>query len=268
MAISDAPPRHGKDYIRALEYGLAVLRAFDGSPAEMTLTEVAARASLGRQATRRLLITLEELGYIRRREHLFRVSPRVFDLGYTSLAGASVVELSSLHLKKLVREVGEPASLAVLDQGDIRFLAHVPIDRILGVAIRMGTRLPAPLTAMGHVLLAELSHGRVVDCLARFRDEYAPTYEALNITQLPKALLAVRSRGWAAVTNEIEIGNHTIAVPIRTRGAAPVAALGITVHASRCDAVGLEKRLLLPLQSAAALVESDFLLIRQLQLSG
>ena len=52
----------GPDFVEALARGLDVLAALgDGS---MTLAEVAAAADLARPTARRLLLTLEELGYV------------------------------------------------------------------------------------------------------------------------------------------------------------------------------------------------------------
>ena len=55
------------DFVEALARGLDVLAAFDAGRPAMTLTEVAAAADLARPTARRLLLTLEELGYVRAR---------------------------------------------------------------------------------------------------------------------------------------------------------------------------------------------------------
>ena len=52
------------DHVRALERGLAVLRAFSPDHPSLTLAEVARRTGLTRATARRLLITLERLGYV------------------------------------------------------------------------------------------------------------------------------------------------------------------------------------------------------------
>lgn len=57
--------------MRSLERGLAVIRAFDASAPEMTLSEVARRAGLTRATARRFLHTLVDLGYVRTDGRLF-----------------------------------------------------------------------------------------------------------------------------------------------------------------------------------------------------
>src|SRR5579885_249580 len=56
----------GPDFIEALARGLDVIRAFEPNRPIMTLSEVAAATGLARPTARRMLLTLEKLGYVRR----------------------------------------------------------------------------------------------------------------------------------------------------------------------------------------------------------
>ncbi|MGZ8745320.1 MAG: helix-turn-helix domain-containing protein, partial [Nocardioides sp.] len=55
----------GPDFVEALARGLDVLACFDADHPSMSLSEVATAASLARPTARRLLLTLEELGFVR-----------------------------------------------------------------------------------------------------------------------------------------------------------------------------------------------------------
>ena len=55
----------GPDFIEALARGLDVIRSFEPNRPTMTLSEVAAASGLARPTARRMLLTLEELGYVR-----------------------------------------------------------------------------------------------------------------------------------------------------------------------------------------------------------
>src|SRR5215216_5853743 len=55
----------GPDFVESLARGLDVLACFDGDHRAMSLTEVATAAGLARPTARRLLLTLEELGFVR-----------------------------------------------------------------------------------------------------------------------------------------------------------------------------------------------------------
>src|SRR5215813_2820224 len=61
MARRDTSP----DFIEALARGLDVIRAFQPRQPAMSLAAVAAAAGLARPTARRILLTLEQLGYVR-----------------------------------------------------------------------------------------------------------------------------------------------------------------------------------------------------------
>ena len=71
----------GPDFVEALARGLDVLAGFGPQRPAMTLSEVAATTGLARPTARRLLLTLEELGYVRVRDGAFTLTPRVIGLG-------------------------------------------------------------------------------------------------------------------------------------------------------------------------------------------
>src|SRR5690606_6192710 len=140
-------------FVRSLERGLAVIRAFDAEHPELTLSEVARICDLTRATARRFLLTLVDLGYVRTDGRRFSLTPRVLELGYAYLSSVSLPEIAEPHLELLVAQVRESASLCVLDGEDIVYLCRVPTSRIMTVSINVGTRLPAFATSMGRVLL-------------------------------------------------------------------------------------------------------------------
>src|SRR5690606_36124028 len=142
------------DFVQSLARGLAVIRAFDADHAELTLSEVARRAELPRAAARRFLRTLAVLGYVRSDGKVFRLTPRVLELGFSYLSALSLPEIAQPHLERLSHELDESVSAAVLDGDDIVYVARVATRRIMSVGITIGTRFPARKTSMGRVLLA------------------------------------------------------------------------------------------------------------------
>jgi IclR family pca regulon transcriptional regulator len=244
-------------FVQSLERGLAVIRAFDAQRPELTLSEVARHCDLTRAAARRFLLTLADLGYVRTDGRLFRLTPRVLELGYAYLSSLSLPEVAAPHLERLVAEVHESSSMSVLDGDDIIYVARVPTARIMTVAINVGTRFPAYATSMGRVLLAALPAAELAEYLGRVTLSRLAPRTITSPDALRSELDRVRAQGWAIVDQELEAGLRSVAAPVRDRSGLTVAAINVSVHACRATLDGIRRKLVPPLRAAAAAIERD-----------
>src|SRR5919112_2062446 len=102
----------GPDFVESLARGLGVLACFDAQHRTMTLTEVASAARLARPTARRLLLTLEELGFVRSTEGTFELTPKVLTLGRSNIGALGFWETARPNPETLVRRTGESSSMA------------------------------------------------------------------------------------------------------------------------------------------------------------
>jgi IclR family pca regulon transcriptional regulator len=247
----------GRSFVQSLERGLAVMRALSVPAPGLTLSDVARATGLTRAAARRFLLTLEQLGYVRSADRRFSLTPRVLELGYSFLSGLTLPELAQPHLRELVEQVHESSSVSILDGTEIVYVAREPTQRIMTVAISVGTRFPAYATSMGRVLLAGLGD----DALAEFLDhaQLAPltSTTVTGVDRLRDEIERARRQGWALVDQELEGGLRSVAAPIRDAGGHVVAAINLSTHASR-RTLGAIRRSLLPyVLGTAAAIERD-----------
>ncbi len=219
------------EFVQSLARGLSVIRAFDADHTTMTLSEVARRANLTRATTRRLLLTLEELGYVRSDGREFRLTPLVLHLGYAYLSGLSLAELALPHLQELSARLSESTSAAVLDQEDIVYVARVATRRIMRVAIAVGTRFPAYATSMGRVLLAGLDQEDLSALLDSVPLVPITPRTVSSRERLLDELSKVRAQGWAMVDQELELGLMSMAAPIRDGDGQVIAAVNVSLRA-------------------------------------
>ncbi len=245
---------NASDFVRALAKGLAVIEAFDARSPSMTLSDVAKKTGLSRGTARRLLLTLVDLGYAGFDGKHFSLQPRALNLGFAYLHSKNLWQLGQPYMVQLVERVHESCSIAVLDGGEIVYVARVPTSvRIMSINLGIGTRLPAFATSMGRVLLAALR----VEEVERLLEQVSPLakYTPKTITD-PTALLreidAVRRQGWALVDQELEMGLRSIAVPIVDASGRAIAALNIGTHASRWPIQKLTQEVLPLLKQTAA----------------
>ncbi|GGP10360.1 helix-turn-helix domain-containing protein [Nonomuraea glycinis] len=245
------------DHVQSLARGLAVIRAFSATTPALTLSEVARETGLTRATARRFLLTLVELGYMRSDGRLFTLTPRVLELGYAYLSGLSLPEVAAPHLERLAAEVHESTSVAVLDGEDVVYVARVATARIMRVTISIGTRFPAYCTSMGRVLLAALPPPALDHYLSQADLRPLTSRTLTSPTALRTELDQVRTHGWSMVDQELEEGLRSLAVRIRNRSGATVAALNVSTHASRTTLQYVRRELLPLLQATAARIEAD-----------
>ncbi|NKT11634.1 helix-turn-helix domain-containing protein [Rhodococcus hoagii] len=219
--------------MQSLARGLSVIKAFDAENPRRTLSDVARATDLTRATARRFLLTLAELGYVRTDGSAFWLTPRVLELGYSYLSSLSLPDIAGPHLEALSDRVHESTSVSILDDGDVVYVARVPVRRIMTVSITIGTRFPAFATSMGRVLLAGLSPAELDAYLARVDLTPITGRTIATPAALRDELDKIRVDGFCVVDQELEEGLRSLAAPIRDRDGTVVAAVNISTQAAR-----------------------------------
>ncbi len=251
MAIeSIETDRPRPDFVTALARGLQVINAFGAETPEMTLSELAQRTALSPATVRRSLITLEQLGYVRRRDRRFVLAPKVLSLGASYFAAMNLREVAQYHLIELVERFHDASSLTVLEGFEVVYLAHAPSDQRVRHGRSVGSRLPAHATSTGLVLLANSSPQH----RAKLLKQPLPAYTSR--TPIAAADLKARfdealTKGYAIARDTIEYGAISLAVPVRDSQGRVVAALNCTTTTALADEKKLVKTRLKPLQETA-----------------
>ncbi|WP_033341314.1 IclR family transcriptional regulator domain-containing protein [Catenuloplanes japonicus] len=248
----------GPDFIEALARGLDVLRSFRPGSPTMTLSEIATITGLARPTVRRILITLEELGYVRSDGRGHALTPRVLELGMAYVNALNMWDVARPHMQRLVAQTGESTSLAQLDGSDIVYVSRVAVPKIVTLAVTVGTRFPAPATSMGKVLLAALPPASLPAVLAEpSRSGITPRWQPAP-AELDAALREVRAKGWALADQDLAPGIRSVATGVRDGDGRVVAALNVTVHAAETSVETLLEQHLPRLLRAAADISHDW----------
>jgi IclR family pca regulon transcriptional regulator len=251
-----------RDYVRALERGLAVIRALGDPGPGLTLSEVARELRSTRASARRTLVTLERLGYLRADERRFTLTPKVLELGYGYRSGLALPDVARPHLQDLMRETDEFCSMSVLDADQVLCVARVAPARIMNVAMPVGTRLPAYATCVGRVMLAELGDDELDRYLGGVELRPLTAATIVRPDVLRAELMRVRAQRWALVDQELERGLRSIATPVRNAAGRVVAAVNVGAQAGRITVVTLRRALLPALRITADAIERDLAVAR------
>src|SRR3954447_12446739 len=241
----------GPDFIEALARGLDVIAAFRPGRPAMSLTEVGTATGLARPTARRILLTLEELGYVRIPHAGLELTPRVLELGVAYVRSLGLWRTARPHMERLVAGTNESCSIAQLDGSDIVYVARVAVPKIVALSVQIGTRFPALPTSLGKILLAALP----VDELDRVleqptRSGLAPRWQP-DRAQRDAELREVRARGWALTDEQLALGIRSVAAPLRDGSGRVLAGVNVNCHAAETPVDRLlEHHLPLLLQTA------------------
>jgi IclR family pca regulon transcriptional regulator len=253
MATLNNPtaPTPGDSYVQSFARGLQVIRSFSERAPRQTLSEVAAATGLTRAGARRILLTLQTLGYVDFDGKLFALTPRILDLGFAYLSSMPIWNRAEPVMEALVQQVQESCSAAVLDDTDIVYVLRVPTHKIMRISLGVGSRLPAWCTSMGRLLLADLDDDALRARLSASNIEPLTRHTLTDIDAIFAKVLQARRQRWCLVNQELEEGLISIAAPIVDRGGRMVAALNISGQANRTSAKVMQDSMLPALLAAA-----------------
>ncbi|MGH2408997.1 MAG: IclR family transcriptional regulator domain-containing protein, partial [Chloroflexota bacterium] len=198
------------------------------------------------------LYTLARLGFAAGddKRH-FVLQPRVLSLGYSYISSTPLARAAQPTLDRLSGAVHESCSVAVLEAGDIVYIARANVTRIMSVHLGIGSRLPAFCTSMGRVLLAHLSESDLGPYLSHLKFKRYTDRTLTSVEKLRQALRTVRKNAFAIVDQELELGLRSMAVPIFNLNGKVVAALNVGTHAQRISMQEMQIQFLPHLRQAA-----------------
>src|SRR3984893_5901375 len=222
-----------REAMGGLAKGLAVIRAFSRNHAALSLSDIARSAGIPAATARRCLLTLEELGYVKRNGRDFLLRPKVLELGAAYLASMNIEHLTRTHLEELARNTADSAPIVVPDGTDIVYVARTSVRTLLRLEAHVGSRFPAHATSTGRVLLAGLGTERLERYFATAKLEALTDRTVTDPVKLRQLIEDCRRTGYSAVEDELAYGVVALAVPVFDQYGRVVAALNRSGHSRR-----------------------------------
>lgn len=244
------------ELIQSLARGIGVLRSFGSGQDRMTIAETAKAAGLTRAGARRILLTLESLGYVRSDDRHYYVTARVMELSH-GFVMQPLWQAVRPVLLSVARQLNETVSAGVLDGHEVVYTVRARSDRVLHLELRAGARLPAYASSIGRVLLAALSRGDLERYFAQAKFKRFTKSTVVDPTELRKRLDAVRTQGWCHVRDEMEGGVTGVAVPLLNSAGKTVAALNVSSNSDRTSLRIVKNTIVPVLREAAASIKSE-----------
>lgn len=204
--------------VKSAERTVRILEALAASRERLTLSELQHHTGFPRSSLHALIRTLVELKWIETdtAKTDFGIGPHALLTGTAYLDKDPALPYAQETLEDLREEIGHTVHFARRDEAHVLYLASRESRQALHVIPRVGRRLHAHVTALGQVLLAELTEDEVTAIVP----DPLPGITEHTITDLAKLtgeLDQVRARGWAYEREQGTPGVACVAVAVDYR---------------------------------------------------
>ena len=237
------------------ERTLAILELLGQHRLGLNLSEIARELELPINTVSRISTTLQQRGYLQRREddRRFVLTHKLFDLARPQVREKSLVLCALESLKWLRDTTGETTQLLATVNHKVTLLEQCVSSQPIKVSSTIGLQVPMYSCAPGKAVLAHLPPAELESFFAQVTlKQFTPA--TLSTRQALEAdLLKTRKRGFATDVAEGLEGIHCVAAAILDEYHYPVAAITVMSPSFRVKRDQFEKLGSLCIQAAEAI---------------
>jgi DNA-binding IclR family transcriptional regulator len=228
----------------ALEKGLDILELLTSASEAMTHSEIASR--LGRTLTEvfRMLVCLEERGYISRTgpDERYQLTLKLFEIAHLHHPLQRLMAQARPLVQRVASDTGQSCHLAMLNHAEVVVVAQFDAPSNMGFSVRLGANIDLLNTASGHVILSFQND----EVRARALEAWRLRSKKPVPAGLYRHLDQIRRRGYEELASYQVHGVVNISYPVLNQHEEAIAAMTVPFLARIGDSVG-------PLEVKAAL---------------
>ncbi|MFD9729284.1 IclR family transcriptional regulator [Streptomyces sp. NPDC059072] len=212
--------------VQSVDRAISVLEIL-AKRGEAGVSEVAAEIDVHKSTAFRLLGALETRGLV---EQSGERGKYRLGFGIVRLAGAvtgriDITQQGRPVCERLAEEIGETVNIAVLQEHYAINLYQVRGHAAITAHNWVGQLTPLHATSSGKIMLAHLPPEERAALLGESGMKKLTPHTITAKTKLEKNLSEARERGYAWTLEELEIGLHAMAAPVRDRDGRVIAAI-------------------------------------------
>lgn len=208
----------------------------------LSSVSLARKVGLHPTTTIRMLESLKARGMVRQRpDGLYELGSRVMDLSHAYLRRLSIAADANELAEELARRTNETASVGVLDDGQVLYIAIAHGQSEIGIQSSAFARHPLHCTALGKAMLAQLPWPEAAAMLARWPMTRLTANTRADPDSLRADLAQIAARGYSIDDEERVAGVRCIGAPIRDHRGVAVAAISISGPAFRVSRERVEE---------------------------
>lgn len=227
----------GNNGIKSLNKASEVLGCFGPDKLELGAVDISSKLKVPLTTVVRILATLTNMRFLERSEKTrkYSIGPMLYYLGSLYLDTTDIFKAAEPVIKTVNSLTSEAVSLGILQEGNVILIMKEESKHAFRLTHHIGTILPAYASAMGKILLSELSEAKV-DVL--FPDErLRPITEKTVATksELKREFKEIRRNGTAFNREGGYDGVEGIASAVRDASGTAIAAMSLPVPIFRLD---------------------------------
>ena len=241
------------DFAPAVEAATKIISFLSESESEIGISEISRGTGINKNMLFRILNTLENDGWVYRREQKYALTLLPFKLTSRAVSRMSLNTAATPILYDLANETGESTYLGIIKDGAVLYIQHIDGVKDVRVAGRVGGEYGLYCSAPGKVLLAYSDADYIEEYLSRQLEKRTKN----TITErsaLLSELDAIRRKGYATDCEEFGNGITCVAAPVFDHTGKVIGTVGCSAYTvnGSCDK-GIERLLSPVLESAMEL---------------
>lgn len=225
-----------KSTVQSIERALNLLELLSQKSAGMHLVELSEATGLHKSSVHRLLLTLGNLGYIRKNQatQCYQLTMKLYNIAGRVVEDMDIWAVARPHLDYLRDLTDETVHLVLRDGNSIIYLYKAECTHMgIRMASYAGMRRPLYCTATGKSILATLTDGEVAQIWKESEIRAYTENTIVALEPLREELAAIRLRGYALDNEENECGVRCIGAAIHDYSRQCSAAFSISAPVSR-----------------------------------
>ncbi|WP_242137829.1 MULTISPECIES: IclR family transcriptional regulator [unclassified Sphingomonas] len=197
----------------AIEKAFEILNMLSSHPDGALVSEMATYLDRSVGELFRIVIVLEQLGYLQKsaKSDRYTVAYQLLDLAYRATPAQNLVDAAMPEMRRLALDTGQSCHLVVLNGAQGLVIAREENPGTRGFSLRLGATIDILRSCSGHVILAFLAADRVDPVIAQAE---ALQDAAIDRAMLTERLATIRSRGFDRRTSPITHGVTDISFPV------------------------------------------------------
>ncbi len=225
----ESAPADATSGSQVLTKGVRVLTQIAHAGGEVGVRELARDTGMPVTVVHRLVRSLVEQNYLEKNQETgkYRIGFQAFEVGRTYLRSARIETCAPPVLRNIVEAHNLNAFLGVMRDLSVVYLIAIQEYGHYDIRIAPGSEVPLATTAMGNVLLADLSDDEIMHKLAQYSEKRFSAFELSARDDIMAEIYRIRKQGYAVSEDGSFRGTISVAAPVYNFTGRVIAAISV-----------------------------------------